>query len=125
MDAIDAADVALTKPGTITLELLLRGRPMVVVGRIHPWTARIVRRSLRVDWVSLPNLIAGEPIVPELLQEEARPDRIAATIAPLFEGPERVRQIAALEALRLRLGEPGAARRTARIVEEMLGSDPA
>lgn len=124
-DALDASDVALAKPGTITAELLLRGCPMVVIGRVHPWTAQIVRRSLRVEYLSMPNLLAGEEIVPERIQKQARPDRIAAAIAPLFEGAERERQVAALEVARKRLGAPGASRRTALIVEEMLGNDPA
>jgi len=124
-DALDASDVALAKPGTVTLELLLRGCPMVVMGRVHPWTARIVRRSLRVEYLSMPNLLSGEEIVPERIQKEARPDRIAAAIAPLFEGAERERQVAALEVARKRLGAPGASHRAALIVEEMLGTDPA
>ncbi|MEE8166334.1 MAG: lipid-A-disaccharide synthase, partial [Myxococcota bacterium] len=112
-DALDASDVALAKPGTVTLELLLRGCPMVVIGRVHPWTAHIVRRSLRVEYLSMPNLLSGEEIVPERIQQEARPDRIAAAIAPLFEGAERERQVAALEVARKRLGAPGASHRTA------------
>jgi lipid-A-disaccharide synthase len=119
---MDAADVALAKPGTITVELMLRETPMVVIGRVHPWTAWIARRAVGLDWLSMPNLIAGEAVVPELLQAEARPDRIADALAPLFEGPERLRQIEGLARARRRLGEPGAARRTGVIVEEMLGS---
>jgi lipid-A-disaccharide synthase len=125
LDAIDASDVALAKPGTVTLELLLRRCPMVVIGRVHPWTAHIVRRSLQVEFLSMPNLLSGEEIVPERLQREARPDRIAAAIAPLFEGAERERQIAALKVARNRLGAPGASHQTALIVEELLGTDPA
>jgi len=70
----------------------------------------------------MPNLIAGEAIVPELLQAGARPDRIVDALAPLFEGPERLRQIEGLARARRHLGEPGAARRTSAIVEEMLGN---
>jgi lipid-A-disaccharide synthase len=80
----DAIDVALTKPGTNTVELMLRERPMVVMGRVHPITAAIVKRGLQVPWLSMPNLVAGEAIVPELLQHEATPDRIAEALAPLF-----------------------------------------
>ena len=119
---IDAADVALAKPGTITVELMLQGCPMVVIGRVHPWTAWIARGSFHLEWLSMPNLVAGEAIVPELLQEDARPDRIVAALAPLFEGPERSRQIEGLARASRRLGEPGAARRTSAIVEEMLGT---
>lgn len=124
-DALDAIDGAVTKPGTITVELLLRACPMVVVGRVHPWTARIVRRSIRVAYLSMPNLLLGERIVPEYLQEEARPDRIAEEVAPLLEpGERRERQIADLARARTRLGDSGASRRCAEIAEDLLGNSP-
>ena len=124
-DALDAVDVAIAKPGTITLELMMRGCPMVVTGRAHPWTARIVRRSLRAAYLSLPNLLMGKEIVPERIQEDARPDRVAAAVEPLFEGDERTRQIEALVEARDRLGPHGAARLGAQIVEDLLGSPSA
>jgi lipid-A-disaccharide synthase len=117
-----AADVALAKPGTITVELMLRGCPMVVMGRIHPWSAWIARLWVDLPWLAMPNLIAGETIVPELMQEAAQPDRIAAALAPLFEEPARQRQIEALARASRRLGAPGAVDRTAAILEEMLGT---
>lgn len=123
--ALDACDVALVKPGTITVELMLRRMPMVVMGRVHALTAWIARRSLHVAWLSMPNLIANAEIVPELLQGAASGDRIAAALAPLFEGDARARQIEALDRSRLLLGEGGVADRVAAIVEEMIGSDPA
>jgi lipid-A-disaccharide synthase len=122
---LDVCDVALVKPGTITVELMLRRKPMVVVGRVHPATAMIARRRLRIEWLSMPNLIANAEIVPEFLQQAATRDRIAAALAPLFQGEARDRQIEALDRASLGLGEPGAAKRTAAIVEEMLGTDPA
>ncbi|MCA9503347.1 MAG: lipid-A-disaccharide synthase [Spirochaetaceae bacterium] len=124
--ALDAIDVALAKPGTVTLELLARLRPMVVTGRVHPLTAWLAGRSLRTRWLALPNLVAGAEIVPERLQTEAEPERLAEALEPLFEGPLRERMIAALGSTRARLdaadpaaGE-GASERVARIVEEML-----
>ncbi len=124
---LDACDVALVKPGTITVELMQRHKPMVVIGRVHPLTAMIAKRSLRIRWLSMPNLIAGAEIVPELLQREATRDRIAAALAPLFrlDGEVRARQVEALSRACLRLGGPGAARRTAAIAEELLETDPA
>jgi lipid-A-disaccharide synthase len=144
---IDAIDVALAKPGTVTVELMLRLRPMVVVGRAHWLTAAIVKRALQVPWLSMPNLIAAREIVPELLQKEATPDRIAAVLAPLFvDRPSpfspRVsseqldplpivagelsvagrKQVESFRRARLRLGEPGATARVADLVEEMLGT---
>jgi len=122
---LDACDVALAKPGTITVELMLRGIPMVVMGRVHPVSAMIARRSLKVDWLSMPNLIAQEEIVPERLQQAATPESISSALAPLFWGEARDRQIKALAVAARVLGPPGAADRTAAIVEELLGTRPA
>jgi lipid-A-disaccharide synthase len=121
---LDSCDVALVKPGTITVELMLRRTPMVVIGRVHPATAMIAERSLDIEWLSIPNLIAGAEIVPEFFQQAATRDRIAAALAPLFQGEARERQIEELDRASLRLGAPGAAKRTAAIVEEMLGTVP-
>ena len=63
--SMDAIDVALTKPGTVTLELLLRERPMVVMAKTGRLTGEIVRRGLNVSYLGLPNLIAEAEIVPE------------------------------------------------------------
>lgn len=119
---IEAVDVALAKPGTITVELMHRLRPMVVMGRAHPLTALILSWGLRSAWLSMPNLIAQAEIVPERMQADATADRIAAALAPLFEGPAREEQIEALARARARLGPPGAAERVAAIAEEMLGT---
>ncbi|MFO0689263.1 MAG: lipid-A-disaccharide synthase [Myxococcota bacterium] len=119
---LDALDVALTKPGTITLEAALAGCPMVVVGRTHPITAWLARRSAQIASVALPNLLAESPFVPELLQADATPERLAMALEPLFDGPERLRQQAGLARVAQRLGPPGAIERTASLVEEMLAS---
>ena len=50
---MDAIDVALAKPGTVTVELMLRERPMVVMGRVHPLTAMLARRALAIPWLSM------------------------------------------------------------------------
>jgi lipid-A-disaccharide synthase len=121
-EVIRAADVVLAKPGTATVEASLLERPMVVMGRANPLTAMLLRRLVRVSWYSMPNLIAGEGVVPEFLQEAAVPERIAAAVAELFEGPARETQLAALAKVRAGLGGGGAAGRAARIAEEMLES---
>jgi lipid-A-disaccharide synthase len=118
-EAIRAADVALAKPGTVTLEVALLGTPMVVTTRVNRFTAFLVRRLVRVPSYTMPNLIAGQAIVPELLQEDADPARIAEALLALLAGPARDRQVAALAGVRDALGGGGAAARAADIAEEM------
>ena len=79
-DAYAAASAALTKSGTSTLELALAGVPMAVTYRVNPLTAVIARRLIRVEHVAMVNLLAGREAVPELLQQECRPARLAETV---------------------------------------------
>ncbi len=72
-----AADVVLVASGTATLETALFKRPMVISYKVHPLTAAMMRRMGYVPWVGLPNILADESVVPELLQEAATPDAIA------------------------------------------------
>lgn len=82
--ALAAADVALVKSGTGTLEAMLFGKPMVVTYRLGALSYRIVKALLRTPYVALPNILAGRRLVPELLQHDARPERLApALIAEL------------------------------------------
>lgn len=118
-ELLRAAHVALAKPGTVTVEISLLGTPMVVAVRASSLTAFLARRVIRVPSFAMPNLIAGAPVVPEFLQEEARPERIALALAELLEGPVRELQLAHLAGVRQRLGSGGAAERAAAIAEEM------
>ena len=77
---IAAADAVLTKSGTATLETMLLRRPMVVAYRLGALTAWIIRRMQKTDHVALPNILAGQPLVPELLQEQAEPVRLASAV---------------------------------------------
>nr|WP_194300069.1 lipid-A-disaccharide synthase [Acetobacter musti] len=86
-DAFAAAEAALTKSGTSTLELALAGVPMAVTYRVNPVTAAIARRLIRVPYVAMVNLLAGKALVPELLQEQCRPDLLAATVVRLMTDP--------------------------------------
>lgn len=119
-EAMTAADVALAKPGTATLELCLLGTPFVVAGRAHPLSAAVMRRLVKLPSWTLPNLLAGGPIVPEFLQEQARPERIADALAALLDGPARALQLQRLASVARRLGGGGAAQRAAALAEEMI-----
>ena len=84
-DAYAAASAALTKSGTSTLELALAGVPMAVTYRVNPITAIAARRLIRVPHVAMVNLLAGRLVVPELLQEDCYPEKLAATLGTLLQ----------------------------------------
>ena len=95
-EAMIAADVVLLASGTAALEAMLAKRPMVVGYRIAPTTYRIVRSLglLKVDRYSLPNILAGTTVAPELMQDECTPENLARAVLGWFEDPAAV---AALE----------------------------
>jgi lipid-A-disaccharide synthase len=81
--ALAACDAVLIASGTATLEALLYKRPMVVAYRLAPLTYWILKRMVKSPYVSLPNLLAQRPLVPELLQDAATPEALAQALAPL------------------------------------------
>jgi lipid-A-disaccharide synthase len=120
LESVIASDVAVIKPGTATLEAALLDCPSVIVARGNALSVALVRRLLKVDALGMPNLIAGRTIVPEFLQGDAQPEKIATSVLELFAGPAREHQLRALAGVRARLGRGGAARRAAEIAEEMI-----
>lgn len=115
-EVLAASRAAITKSGTITLQLALADVPMVVGYRVHPLTFGILRRLVTLDSVVLVNLVAGEPVVTECLQREMTAGRLAAELRPLLDDSERRAEVlAGLEDVRDRLGEPGAAGRVADV----------
>jgi lipid-A-disaccharide synthase len=83
-DGYAAAEAALTKSGTSTLELALAGVPMAVTYRVNPLSAAMARRMIRVKHVAMVNLLAGRQVVPELLQQDCTPEQLAATLRLLM-----------------------------------------
>ncbi|HEV8713738.1 MAG TPA: lipid-A-disaccharide synthase [Candidatus Binatia bacterium] len=120
---LHAADLALVASGTATLETALLERPMVIVYRLAPLTYALARLIVRVPFIGMPNLIAERRVVPELIQSEVTPTRIAAEARQLLENPQAYRLAQeGLREVRRRLGPGGAAERTATLILEMLKS---
>lgn len=121
-EVLAGATAALTKSGTSTLQLALAGVPMVVGHRVHPVTYWIARRLVEVDHLALANLVAGRRLVPELVQDEMTPERLAGAVSPFLEprSPERLRVLEGLEEVGGRLGEPGGSARVAAAALELL-----
>jgi lipid-A-disaccharide synthase len=118
-DAFAAADAAIAASGTVSLELALAGTPSVIVYRANPLTAAIAKRLVKVKYASLANILLDSEIVPEFLQEECRPERIAATVNNLLgnvaaAGLQRTRAAQALAMLAPGQGTPS--RAAARVV---------
>lgn len=120
-EAMTQADVVLLASGTATLECLLLGRPMVVAYRLHPFTYAVLKRMLRVPWVALPNLLLGRARVPEYIQDDANPRRLAAALLALLQHPElAARQRRAFAPVHRELRRD-ATRRAAQLVLERAG----
>lgn len=119
-----AATVGIVASGTATLDCALAGLPSVVVYRMQPLTYLLARRLVRVDHIALPNLVAGRRLLPELVQDACRPERIAEEAGRLLDDPpvrEGMRR--ALADIRGRLSGEGAWERAARGVLAELPPD--
>lgn len=122
-DAFAASDAALAASGTVALELAVANVPMVIAYRVAPLTATLAKRLLTIKYVCLLNLLVDRPVVPELLQEACRPDRLMNALLPLLrDGPERREQLEdCSEALNLLgMGGESPSRRAAREALSMI-----
>lgn len=120
-EVVGASDAAVVASGTAVLEAGLMQRPLVVVYRVSLITYWVGRLMLKVAFVSLINLLAGRRVVPELLQGEMTPERIAEEVRRVWiPGAPREEMLQGLAEMRGRLGETGAATRAAESVLELL-----
>lgn len=122
--AILACDAVVSVSGTVTLEMALLNRPMVVIYRTSPLSYWILEKLVRIPYVSLVNIVAGERVVPELLQDDLSAERIASHLGGVLEdGEVRRRMLSGLHAVRERLGSGNAASNLADWVEELFDAN--
>ncbi len=120
--AIRAADLVWVASGTATLETAILGKPMVIAYQVSPLSYWVGRAMIQVQWIGLVNIVAGRSLVPELIQREARGERIAEeTLKILGDEPYRRAMIQGILEVKRKLGSPGAAQRVARMALEMIG----
>jgi lipid-A-disaccharide synthase len=120
-DVLAAADCAIVASGTATVEAALLGTPMVVVYRVSPVSAFILRRMIRTPFFSMVNLIAGRSVVPELIQNDFMPAAVETQVRRLLDSPAaRDEMKSSLAEVRAKLGPGGAIERAADIFAEML-----
>jgi lipid-A-disaccharide synthase len=120
-NALAAADAAVISSGTATVEAALLNVPMVVIYRVTPLTALLAKPLLRTHHFSMVNLIAGRRVVPELIQRDFVPERVASEVLQLLRDAHARDQLrAGLADVRKRLGPPGAVERAADTIAALL-----
>ncbi len=116
-EVMAACDVLLVASGTATLQAAVIGTPMVLTYRTAWLTYWLARWLIRIQWIGLVNIVAGRTIVPELIQQEATPERMSEEISRLLaDGQAADRMRADLRNVREALGSSGASRRAAEVV---------
>lgn len=124
-DVLAASDVVITASGTATAQAALHARPMVVIYKLSPLTYRLGKPLVTVDTYAMANLIAGERVVPELIQDDCTPEAIAAETTSFLTDHDRWRRTQArLAETRARLGPPGSTGRVADAVLEVARRAP-
>ncbi len=121
-DAIAHADLALAASGTVTIEAALLGTPLIAFYRVAPLSWRLGRPLVRVPFFSMVNLVAGRRLIPELMQNEVRGERLAEEALRLLADPEALAEIRReLRTVAAQLSPPvEATRRASCIVQDLL-----
>ncbi|MEW5803620.1 MAG: lipid-A-disaccharide synthase [bacterium] len=121
-DIIRLADLVLVSSGTATLETALLNTPMILVYRLSLISYILGRLLIRVPYIGLVNLVAEKRIVPELIQYQASPERIASLALNILRDSKRQESMRReLGKIKEKLGDPGSSARAAEVVVEMLG----
>ena len=119
-DTANACDAVVCVSGTVTLQTALVGTPMVIVYKLSPLSYEVARRVVKVKHAGLANIVAGEQVARELIQQEASGANIAAEVLHILEDSEyRLQLRQGLARVWERIGPPGCAERVARMASEM------
>jgi lipid-A-disaccharide synthase len=122
-NVLSSCQAAAVCSGTATVETGLMGVPMAVVYRVSPLSYFLARRIVRVPWISMVNILAQEEVVPELVQGRFTPEALAAELRELlWNSQRRSVMLQGLGKMKTALGGPGAARRAAEALREVMGS---
>ncbi len=125
LEIFEKSTLIIAASGTVTLETAIYGVPMVIMYKISPASYMLGRALIEVDHIGLVNIIANERVVPELIQGDASPGKIASTVSDLLNNPlELLRIKEKLKLVKSRLGEAGASEKTADIGLSLLTSHP-
>jgi lipid-A-disaccharide synthase len=121
-DVLRAADVALCKSGTTTLEAAVAGTPCAIVYRTSAVSYAIAKRLVKIEHIGLLNIVAGRTVAPEFVQDAFQPLAVADALEPLFDAasPARRAMLDGLADVRARLGTPGASARVAEMAAGMV-----
>ena len=119
--ALAEADVAISKTGTVTMECAFFGVPTVTLYKTNWFTYQIGKRIVKVKSLTMPNLLAGEAVYPEFVQNDATPENLSRAALELLQDEARRQKIKAqLAEIISSLGEPGAPKRAAAAILSLL-----
>lgn len=120
-DVLNVSNVVIAASGTITLQAALLEKPMVILYRLSTLTYLVARLIVKVKDIGLVNILAGKRIVPELIQKDVTPDKIAEEVRKMLYDRVYYNSITKeLHEVRLKLGPPGASERVAKVIAGML-----
>jgi len=124
VEIFEKSRLIVAASGTVTLETAIYGVPMVIMYKISPISFMLGQALIKVDHIGLVNIIANERIVPELIQQDATPAKIAKTVGDILNDPQELSRIKEkLKSVKALLGEAGAAEKTADIGLSLLNHD--
>lgn len=122
-ELLSACEAGVVTSGTASLEAAVCGLPIVVVYRMSALSHAIARALVRVEHVAMPNLVAGRRLVPELIQSDCTPQRVAAELARYLDDADHAERVRGeLDEVRRRLGGPGVFQRAAREILDEVGT---